>query len=262
MDRLFPSSPGRSGPVELTSAGPGVAEPDVERLYDYPAALRRPWVRVNFVSSADGAVAVDGRSDGLSSPADKRLFAMIRDLADVVLVGAGTALAEGYRGVQPSEVRADRRARHGLPGLPAIAVVTRRCSIPADSGLLTDTITPTIVLTCAAAPADRRAALTAAGADVVVTGTDTVDLRGALDALAERGLLRVACEGGPGLFGSLIAADLVDELCLSLSPLLAGGDADRIGHSSLPATPRTMRLGSVLSEDDMLFLRYVRDSRD
>lgn len=252
MDTLFP------GPSD---ASDGVDESDVERLYAYPDALARPWVRVNFVSSTDGAVTVSGKSHGLSSPADKRLFAMIRDLADVILVGSGTALVEGYRGVRPSEVRDDRRARHGLSPLPPIAVVTRHCSVAPDSGLITDTAAQPIVITCAAAPKTRRNALAEAGADVVLAGSDDVDLRTALTALADRGLLRIACEGGPRLFGTLIADDLVDELCLSMAPLLAGGDAGRIGDGALPAAPRELRLASVLADDDMLFLRYLRKSR-
>lgn len=251
MDELFPPR----GPATV------IDDAELERIYRYPESADRSWLRVNFVSSADGAVSVGGRSHGLSSAADKRLFALIRDLAEVILVGSGTALAEGYKGVRNSEVRADRRARLGLPPVPPIAVVTRRASVPLDSGLLTDTAVPPIIVTCAAAPADRRRALAEAGADVLVAGADDVDLSAALAGLADRGLRRVSCEGGPTLFGALIAADLVDELCLSLSPLLAGGDADRIAHGPLPATPHRFTLASTLLEDDMLFLRYLRADR-
>ncbi|MFR9729311.1 pyrimidine reductase family protein [Saccharopolyspora sp. MS10] len=233
--------------------------PEVEAFYDYPAGLTRPWLRTNFVSSLDGAVSVRGSSRGLSSPADQRVLGLIRDLSDVVLVGAGTALAEGYHGVQRGEVRAERRARFGLSEVPPIAVVTARCSLEPDSPLLTDTVVPPIVLTCEAAPEERRIALADAGADVIVTGSEQVDLVAALAALGERGLLRVGCEGGPGLFGDLIAADLVDELCLTVSPLLAGGRAERIARGPDPAGPRGMRLLSVLrAEESLLLLRYGR----
>ena len=94
--------------------GPSVDDRALEELYDYPSELTEPFVQVNFVASADGAATVSGRSHGLSSPADKKVFALGRDLADVVLVGAGTALAEGYQGVKHTEVRAERRARLGL----------------------------------------------------------------------------------------------------------------------------------------------------
>jgi riboflavin biosynthesis pyrimidine reductase len=235
-----------------------VDDAELERLYDYPPSLDTPFVKVNFVASMDGAATVDGRSDGLSSRADKKIFALARDLADVVLVGAGTAHAERYKGVKRTEVRAERRARLGRSELPPIAVVTRRCSIEPGAPLVTDTVLAPIVLTCASAPQDRRDALAAAGADVVVAGDSTVDLAHAIGALADRGLLRVDCEGGPQLFGELIAAGLVDEFCLTLAPLLVSGDATRIAHGPLPTSPERMRLTSVLTEDDFLMLCHRR----
>ncbi|MET1073963.1 MAG: dihydrofolate reductase family protein, partial [Umezawaea sp.] len=124
-----------------------ITDAELERVYDYPADLDRPWVQVNFVSSVDGAVSVDGKSGALGNAADKKVFALGRDLADVVLVGAGTAAAEGYRGIKAGEVRAERRARLGLAPVPPIAVVTARASVPPTSPLLTDTSVPPIVLT-------------------------------------------------------------------------------------------------------------------
>jgi 5-amino-6-(5-phosphoribosylamino)uracil reductase len=217
-------------------------------------------VQVNFVSSADGAATASGRSHGLSSPADKKIFALGRDLADVVLVGAGTATVEAYRGVKHTEVRAERRARLGLAELPPIAVVTGRCSIGPQTPLVADTRVPPIVLTTEAAPLSRRADLTAAGAEVVITGEDHVDLDRALGALAERGLRRVCCEGGPRLFGELIAADLVDQLCLTVAPLLAGAGAARIAEGVARPDPMRLALASVVTEDGFLMLRYRRAS--
>ncbi|WP_245788468.1 pyrimidine reductase family protein [Amycolatopsis marina] len=232
-----------------------MTDADLERIYDYPEQLDRPWVQVNFVSSADGAVTVDGRSEGLSHPADKRLFLLGRDLADVILVGAGTVLAEDYRGARQTE----RRARLDRGGVPPIAVVTNRCTIHPDSRLLTDTHVPPIVLTCSAAPPERRAELADAGADVVLAGEQMVDLHAALKALEERGLRRVDCEGGPHLFGSLLGAGLVDQLCLTMAPLLAGPGPDRITAGPGIEKPQDMRLASLLQEDDFLMLRYRRD---
>ncbi len=235
-----------------------VDDTELERLYDYPAGLDRAWVQANFVSSADGATAVAGTSSGLSSPGDERVFALGRDLADAVLVGWGTARAEGYHGVRPHEVDAGRRARLGLARVPSIAVVTARCSVTPDSPVVADTVARTIVVTTGSAPAGRRADLAAAGADVVVAGADEVDLRVALAALAERGLRRVSCEGGPRLFGSLVAADLVDQFCLTVAPLLAGGGADRVSTGPPPAAPVALELVSALSEGGALMLRYRR----
>jgi riboflavin-specific deaminase-like protein len=237
-----------------------IDDTELRRLYDYPPEPDRPWVQVNFVSSLDGSVSVAGKSHGLSGPADKKVFALGRTLADVVLVAAGTAIAEGYHGVRAveGEGRAELRRALGLAPLPPIAVVTRSCSVPVDSPLLTDAEVPTIVLTTSSAPAERRNALADAGADVVVTGADDVHLPTAMRALDERGLRRVTCEGGPRLFGAMIAADLVDQLCLTVSPLLAGGDGGRIAVGPFPSAPRDMALASVLRDDDFLMLRYRR----
>lgn len=251
MDRLLPAD----RPV-------ATADDALARLYDFPADLRQPWVKVNFISSADGAVSLGGRSGGLSDPNDKRIFQLGRALCDVVLVGAGTALIERYQGIRPGEVAADLRADRGLAAVPPIAVVTRRCSLAPDSPLITKATAPTIVFTVRSAPAERRAALAAAGADVVITGDDDVDPVAAVAELDRRALRRVCCEGGPHLFGSLIAADLVDELDLSIAPLLVGGDAGRIATGPLPMSATRLRLASVLHADDQLMLRYLRKESD
>jgi riboflavin biosynthesis pyrimidine reductase len=249
LRRLFPEPAGDVDDAEL------------ESLYGYPSELEHPWVQVNFVSSTDGASTVDDRSRGLSSPGDSRIFGLGRDLAEVILAGAGTVLTEGYRGVKPNEVRTERRARLGLADVPPIAVITRRCMFEPDSPIIADTVVPTIILTCLSAPEERREALAKAGADVIVAGETTVDLAKALRALADRGLYRVNCEGGPRLFGELITADLVDQLCLTISPILVSGEATRIAHGLLmPAEPLKLALTSVLTEDDgSLMLRYRRD---
>ncbi|MGH8967057.1 MAG: dihydrofolate reductase family protein, partial [Actinomycetes bacterium] len=187
---------------------PGSAADDgaLEELYSYPSELTSPYVQVNFVSSADGAATISGRSRGLSSPADKKIFALGRDLADVVLVGAGTALAEEYRGCRRTELRAERRSRLGLSAVPPIAVVTGRGSVPPSSPLVTDVTVPTIVITAESSSASWRAEIADAGADVIVAGEDRVDVARALAELGSRGLSRVNCEGGPTLFGDLVAA--------------------------------------------------------
>lgn len=240
-------------PPELTDA-------ELERLYDYPPDLAAPWVQANMVASADGAATVDGRSAGLSHPADKRVFALGRDLADVVLVGAGTAEAEKYAGVKPGELRTGRREARGLSELPPVAVVSNHCSLPPDARLLTDTLVPPIVLTCAAAPAARREALANAGAEVVITGEDAVDLPTAMRYLGNRGLRRVDCEGGPRLLAAMLAADLVDQLCLTIAPLLTGAGADRIVAGPIAESTRSLRLASVLHSEGFLLLRYQRAS--
>ncbi|WP_245585599.1 pyrimidine reductase family protein [Pseudonocardia asaccharolytica] len=216
--------------------------------YAYPEALTRPFVRVNFVSSLDGAVSVDGRSGGLGSAADRRVFGLLRRLAEVILVGAGTVRAEDYRGA--------RRATIGRDGPPPIAVVSGSANLDPHSRLLTDTGVPPIVLTSTEAPAQRRRRLRAAGADVVELPTLTPHT--ILGELGRRGLHRVLCEGGPSLHGELVAVDAVDELCLTLSPLLVAGPAARIATGVAAPDPRTMTLAGILRADDVLLLRYTR----
>ncbi|WP_243727412.1 pyrimidine reductase family protein [Actinocrispum wychmicini] len=230
----------------------------LESVYAYPENLDRPWVQVNFVTSLDGAVSVGGRSSGLSGPGDQRVFHIHRDICDVILVGAATALIERYRGLKRNEVRAERRARLGLAELPPVAVVTAKASITPDSLLVSDTIVPPIILTCESAPPDRRKALADAGADVVVVGDEDVDLVAAMTELNRRGLRRVDCEGGPRLFGHMIVAELVDQLCLTLSPLLTACDAGRIVGGPTLTAPRGMKLHAVLRDGDFLMLTYRR----
>jgi riboflavin biosynthesis pyrimidine reductase len=234
----------------------------LEELYRYPLDDAGPasrWVAVNFVSSLDGGIEVDGRSAGLSTPADRRVFALGHDLADVVLLGSGTALAEDYPGLRPDARSADRRRRHGLAEAPPLAVVTSG-SLPADATSLVDVLVPSIVVTSAAAPAERQEAWRAAGAHVLIAGDDAVDLPAALARLAEAGYRRIDCEGGPGLVGTLLHDDLVDEVRLSIAPLAVAGKAGRVASSAEPLeAPRGFEVASLLVDDDgTLLVRYVR----
>jgi riboflavin biosynthesis pyrimidine reductase len=226
--------------------------------YAYP---QEEWLRANFVASADGAAYIDGRSEGLSSGGDKQIFGVLRVLADVVLVGAGTARVEEYK---PARRRPALTAlRAGRPGTAAISLVTRTLGLNLTSPLFTETPPDarTIVITCAASDAGLRAA-TAKVADVIVAGDETVDLGAALDALRDRGLRRVLCEGGPHLLGDLSAAGLLDELCLSLSPTLAGPGAGRI-IAGAQASARPLTLTQVLAEEGgFLFCRYASQEQN
>ncbi|KAA9166101.1 pyrimidine reductase family protein [Amycolatopsis acidicola] len=233
-----------------------VSDADLERLYGYPEQPGKPWVQVNFVSSADGAATVEDKSEGLSHPADKRIFLLGRDLADVVLVGAGTARAEQYRGARVNEERRARRARLGLSPVPPIAVVSGSARIEPDCPLFTDTEVPPIIVTTEHAPAERRAKLSDAGADIVIAGEQMVELPIALAELDRRGLRRVNCEGGPHLFGELIAEDLVDQLCLTIAPVLAGAGANRIAMGRNASQGERLDLASLLLEDDFTMFRY------
>lgn len=235
------------------------ADLDVDALaevYAYPSRLERPWTRVNFVTSVDGVATVDGRSGGLAHPADAVLFPLIRDLADVVLVGAGTAVAEGYSGIARRDERTRARRSWGLSDVPPIAVVTKGATLDPDAPVLTDTDVAPLVVTCARADPDRVRAYRAAGAEVLVAGETDVDLPWLLGEFGRRGWSRVVCEGGPGLFAAMLDADLVDELCLTVSPLLVGGAAQRVLGASSGSAPQQLRLDSVVRAQSALLLRY------
>jgi riboflavin biosynthesis pyrimidine reductase len=224
----------------------------LEQLYGYPASR---WLCVNFVASADGAVSLHGRARELSNEPDQRVLRLGSDLADVLLVGATTAMVEEFRGVHPDDETAARRARHGLAPIPPTAVVTTGRSLPEDAPVVTEAVVPTFVITTEAAPERKRAAWAAAGATVVVAGEREVDLRLAVDALAGHGLRRVDSEGGAQLFGALLAAGVVDELRLTVSPTLVSGVAGRIA-TGVEIEPARLELLSVVAESDTLMVRY------
>jgi riboflavin biosynthesis pyrimidine reductase len=244
MRMILPEADGPAAGRKLDDLG-------LAEAYAYP---RERWLRANMVMSADGSATVAGKSGGLSSAGDKRIFGILRALADVVLAGAGTVRTEEYKPARPRPALAALRA--GRPATATIAVISRSLDLDLTAPLFTEAPPDarTIVITCGAAPAGLRAA-TAKVADVIVAGQESVDLAAALAALADRGLGRVICEGGPHLLGQIAAAGLLDELSLTISPTLAGPGAGRIiAGDAFPA--RTMTLTQVLAEDAYLFCRY------
>jgi riboflavin biosynthesis pyrimidine reductase len=217
-----------------------------------------PRVRVNFISSLDGAATLGGVSGGLNNADDKLVFDTLRLLSDVLLVGAGTVRIEGYGGIRLDDDAVAWRVGHGLPPQPTVAVVSARLELPPTHPVFLDPATRPIVVTHAAAPRDRREELSAV-ADVLVCGMTMVDVGLLPAALAERGLPQILCEGGPGLLGSFLAADRVDEYCLTLSPVLEGGVSGRVARGAVQVA-RRMTLLHAFASGDMLFLRYGRDS--
>ena len=213
-------------------------------------------VRANFIASIDGAATHEGRTRGLNNADDKKVFDLLRMLCDVLLVGAGTLRTEGYGELRLEDSAVAWRLEHGLPAQPTLAIVSGRLDLSPDMAALALAPARPIVFTHDRSPLEQRRRLSQA-ADVVVCGAHALDARAMLMALAQRGLRQVLCEGGPHLFASLIEADCVDELCLTLSPVLENGGAGRI-TAGAPLTPRGMRLGHVLAAGDMLMLRYER----
>jgi riboflavin-specific deaminase-like protein len=248
----------------LPVARPSLTDEDIDRAYAWPDwPVPTAWLRANMVMTVDGAArSPSGLSADISSDADRRVFGRLRGLADVVLAGAGTVRAEGYR---PARVKPDfaaLRAQAGQTPAPAIAVVSRSLDLDLDGPLFHEPSTPTIVITTTSSD-ERRRELVSRKADVVVAGDENVDLHRAVAALNERGLHRVHAEGGPSLLADLAAHGLLDELLVTLSPVLAGGsyaDGTRVPRildgSALPDSPRPLRLHHVLEDDGTLFLSY------
>ena len=231
----------RLSPSPAAGADDVASDVDVDAAYrdvpgGRPRPAGRPWVTLLMISSADGATVVDGRSGALGADGDRAVFRAVRATADAVLVGASTTRAERYR-----PLAAPRR----------LLVVTGSGDIgPAE---LSASPTTTLVM-----PGDAAApGLPAGGATVLRAGGRTVDLAAALGQLA--GVDHVVCEGGPSLNGQLLAAGLVDEVCLSVAPVFAAGPSPRLAHGDASAGSAPWTLAHVLADEQgYLFLRYVR----
>lgn len=227
-------------------------------LHDHYAAgwTDRGGVRVNFVSSVDGAVSAGGRSRGLQTPGDNAVFAALRDLADVVVVGSGTAAAEDYGPARFGDRRLAARRAHGLPDTMPVAVLSRSLRLDPAARLFTEArpAARPLVLTCSAAGGNRTALESVA--DVIDCGTDDVEPARVRAVLEQRGLRRILCEGGPTVFARFAAAGEVDELCLSITPLLAGPGPGRITDGREWPRTLTLTLTGLLEDDGALFCRY------
>lgn len=229
-----------------------VDEDALRALYAMPS-VERPYVRTNFVSSLDGsAQGPDGRSGSLNTPTDQRLFALQRALCDVVFVGAGTVRAEGYRAVELNAEQQRVRALAGLDGVPPLAVVSR--SLRLDPALADVARSGRVIVVTGAAGAAEP--LAEAGIEVIrAPGPGGVDLVKALHRLGELGLRRVLCEGGPTLHRQLVAAGLVDDVCLTTVGTMVGGAGSRILHG--PPVEARFGLAHLLIDDDgTLFARW------
>jgi riboflavin biosynthesis pyrimidine reductase len=220
-----------------------------------PSRSDRPGVRVNMISSVDGATSVGGVSGALGGRADQRLFMVLRSLADVVVVGAGTMRAEGYGPARLSEDLQHARVGRRQPPVPPMAVVTRSCTLDWQAPFFTEATVRPVVLTALSAPASRRERA-AEVAEVVVAGDEDVDPHRALRELGSRGAKSVLVEGGPSLNAQLAAQGVLDELCLTVSPRLVAGDARRVLNGPVLVPPVAADLLGVYEEDAFLFLRY------
>ncbi|WAL41033.1 dihydrofolate reductase family protein [Brevibacterium sp. BRM-1] len=266
---------GAQAPVPLTAllpaAGPlspADGEAALVALYDEgPLSGHTPGMRVqaNMVLSLDGAVVgPDGRSGTISSPADKRVFSVLRSLADCVVVGAGTARAERYTRLSPKPAHREQRAARGQAPVPALVLVTASGDIDTER-LDAAGSSPVIVLTSADDPQILARLRAWAGSEAVARLRPGFAPAEALAELRRRGFVRVLTEGGPSLLGAWIRAGAVDELCATIAPLLAGAAAD--GHAPaglLGAAHLRAPVGavpaSVLTGEGALICRYRVDA--
>lgn len=240
----------------IVQAAPGLTDDQLIELYQSPGST--PWVRANFVQSVDGAIAVGDTSSGLTTPLDQRVLKLLRLLSDVVLVGASTIRAEDYIGIRFSDTNSARRQAWGISAVPPIAVVSGRADLDPESRLLTDTLVPPIILTTTSAPSAAKKNLEAAGARVVEIGDTSIESTAIIDTLADFGLRRVICEGGPTLAGQLAADHVLDELCLTTVPTILGGPAGRVTHGRLASLPVQCQ-HIIVDQDGAQLARWIVD---
>ena len=261
--------PDDAAAVRFTVLDPreGPADPieslDDDRLagfYSYPDDLQACWVRGNMIASLDGGATDEGKAGGLAGAGDRALFTLMRQLADVILVGAGTVRIENYSGAQFSPGQRQARQRRGQAEVPPIAVITNSGDLDHDAKLFTRTEVPPLILTSGRAVSRTRDRLGSVAEVIDASGPhpDGVDGATVLKILAERRLFRVLTEGGPLFLGLLIEDGLLDELCLTVAPILVGGVAQRIVTGFGEVHTPVWR-GHLLSDDDgYLYTRYVR----
>ena len=234
---------------------PGGAEIDPLRVQMGSARGRsdRPWVMGNFISTIDGAAVVEGGSSAINDDDDLAMFAAIRAVADFIVVGAGTLRAENYRPVELDEKLRRARVEAGMEEDPHLVAVSRSLDLDPAARAFGDPERRATVLTVENAPAERFAALSEVADVVRLRGTTPADLLHYL-----RMARFVLCEGGPGLWGQFVGAGLVDEMALTLAPLMVSGESVRLAHGLTAVPPLEMRLDRTLYGDRSLFLRYVR----
>lgn len=237
---------------------------ELPRLYDYPPDLSGCWVRANMIASADGGATVEGRAGGLAGSGDRVLFKVLREQADVVVVGAGTVRAENYSGAQLSVAARHERQARGQAEVPPIAVVTASGALDLDSRLFTRTEIPPLIFTTSASAVATRERLQGHAEVLDASSTDpiVVDPAAVLADLAKKGLYRVLCEGGPTLLGDFVDAQLLDELALTVAPMLVAGGGPRVVRGKESVTT-DLRTAHILSDDaGYLYLRYQRAEAD
>ncbi|MBW0014839.1 pyrimidine reductase family protein [Mycobacterium sp.] len=252
-------------PLTLLGAIRELEDGELPRLYDYPHERDYPhegrtWVRANFIASVDGGATAEGKTGTLAGPGDRLVFHLLRELADVIVVGAGTVRIEGYSGAHLGVAQRQRRQARGQSEVPRLAIVTRSGGLERDMPVFTRTEVAPLVLTCTAAAEETRRRLGDLCEVVDCSGGNSGDVDEAvlLAALGARGMHRILTEGGPMLLGAFIQRDMLDELCLTIAPYLVGGHALRIATGPAQLLTR-MRCAHILTDEaGYLYTRYVK----
>jgi riboflavin biosynthesis pyrimidine reductase len=246
-------------PLTLLGSLRALGEGELPQLYHYPER-DGTWVRANFITSVDGGATADGKTGAMAGPGDRLIFNMLRELADVIVVGAGTVRIEGYSGAHLGVAQRQRRQARGQSEVPQLAIVTKSGRLDRDMAVFTRTEVPPLVLTCTAAADATRRLLTDLCEVIDCSGSDParVDEAALLAILGARGMHRILTEGGPMLLGSFIQRGMLDELCLTTAPYVVGGLARRIATGPGQLLTR-MRCAHILTDDaGYLYTRYVR----
>jgi riboflavin biosynthesis pyrimidine reductase len=246
-------------PLTLLGAVRDLGDGELPQLYAYPEQ-QRTWVRANFITSVDGGATADGKSGSMGGYGDRLIFNLLRELADVIVVGAGTVRIEGYSGAQLGAPQRQHRQARGQTEIPPLAIITRSGRLARDMPVFTRTEVSPLVLTCTAAADETRRLLTDLAEVVDCSGKDPaeVDEAAVLAILGARGMRRILTEGGPTLLGSFMQRDLLDELCLTTAPYVVGGLARRIATGPDQVLTR-MRCAHVLTDDaGYLYTRYTK----
>jgi riboflavin-specific deaminase-like protein len=223
-----------------------------------PTPADRPWVLVNMIASVDGATALAQRSGGLGGPPDRQVFRALRELPDAILVGASTVRTEGYGPVRLEDEAVRRRRARGQSDTPRLVIISGSLKLDATSTLFTESAVAPIIVTTTSSDEHRRRELEVV-AEVMIAGDGRVSIHTALHMMRAMGVRTLLCEGGPIVNAQLVAGDLIDEWCQTISPLLVGGTSSRaaVGDEGADPLPH-LRLRRLLEQDDMLLANYVR----
>lgn len=213
------------------------------------------YLRINMVSSIDGAISIKGKAIELSSDIDRVVFHSLRSFTDLVLVGAGTMRIEEYKPVSLTIEEQSKRIERNQKAIPPIAVVTRSGEFNFTTDFFSKAVTKPIIITT---EIGARVAQNNGLADIIICGKSQVDLNFAIKELNLLGYKNILCEGGPSLNADLLKENLVDELCLTINPILVQGDGKRIFDGPIIDTPKSFKISNIFTQNDQLFFRYTK----